>query len=44
MKIPPLKAKVMTFKGQVPVRSKIVIDNITLEQGNTLTYLGYKIS
>jgi hypothetical protein len=34
----------MAYKGQVPVRSTIVIDNTILEQMNTFTYLGCKIS
>jgi hypothetical protein len=42
--VSPLKSKVMAFTGQVPVRSKIVIDNIILEQVNAGTYLGCKIS
>jgi hypothetical protein len=32
------------FKGTEPIRSKIVIDNMKLEQVNTFTYLGRKIS
>jgi hypothetical protein len=40
----PLKSKVMAFKGQVPIRSKIVTDNTILEQVNTFTYLGRTIS
>jgi hypothetical protein len=34
MKISTLKSKVMAFRGQVPIRSKIVIDNTILEQVN----------
>jgi hypothetical protein len=34
----------MAFKGQVLVRSKVVIDNTTLEQLNTFTYLECQIS
>jgi len=34
----------MTFKGQVLIRSKAVTDNILLEQVNTFTYMGCKIS
>jgi hypothetical protein len=33
----------MEFEAQVPIRSKIVIDNSILEQVNTFTYLGCKI-
>jgi hypothetical protein len=32
MEISPVKSNVMAFKGQVPVRSKIGIDNIIWEQ------------
>jgi hypothetical protein len=42
--ISPLKSKVMAFTGQVPIRSKTVINNIVLEQENTFTYFGCKIS
>jgi type IV secretory pathway VirB3-like protein len=38
------KFTVMVFKGEFPVRIIIVINNITLEQINTLLYLGFKIS
>jgi hypothetical protein len=34
----------MTFKGQVPIRSKIVVDNTILEQVDMFAYLGCKIS
>jgi hypothetical protein len=34
----------MAFKGTEPVRSKIVTDNMILEQMNTFTYLGCNIS
>jgi hypothetical protein len=34
----------LAFKGTEPIRSKIVIDNTILEQVNTFTYLGRKIS
>jgi hypothetical protein len=44
MKISPLKSEVMEFKGQVPIRSKILIDNTILEQVCMFTYLGCKIS
>jgi hypothetical protein len=43
MKISPLKYKVTAFKGQVPIRSKILRDNTILEEINAFTYLGYKI-
>jgi hypothetical protein len=35
------KTKVMAFKGREPVRSKICINNKTLEQVNAFNYLGY---
>jgi hypothetical protein len=38
------KNKVMAFKGREPVRSKICINNETLEQVNTVSYLGYYLS
>jgi hypothetical protein len=44
MKISHQKTKIMAFKGTEPVRSKIVIDNMILEQVNTFTYLGCNIS
>jgi hypothetical protein len=34
----------MDFKGTEPIRSKIVIDNLILEQVNTFTYQGCNIS
>jgi hypothetical protein len=34
----------MPFKGQVPIRSTIVIDSTLLEHVNIFTYLGCKIS
>jgi hypothetical protein len=40
----PLKPRVMTFKVQVRIRSRIVIDNNVCEQVNTVPYLGCKIS
>jgi hypothetical protein len=36
MKFSTLKSKFMAFKGWVPVRSKIVVDNTVLAQVNTL--------
>jgi hypothetical protein len=44
VKISPLKSKVMSFNKQVSIRSETVIDNSTLEQVNTFTYFGCKIS
>jgi hypothetical protein len=38
------KTKIMAFKGTEPIRSKIVIDNMILEQVNTFIYLGCNIS
>jgi hypothetical protein len=34
----------MAFKGTEPIRSKIVLDNMILEQVNTFTYQGCNIS
>ena len=34
----------MAFKGRVPVRTEIVIDNNIIEQVNLFNYLGNKIS
>jgi hypothetical protein len=34
------KTKIMAFSGKDPVRSKICINNKTLEQVNTFIYLG----
>jgi hypothetical protein len=36
--------KIMAFKGTEPMRSRIVIDNMVLEQVNTFTHLGCNIS
>jgi hypothetical protein len=44
MKISPLKSKVMSFKGQVPIISKVVMFNTILEQMNTFSYLGCNVS
>jgi hypothetical protein len=44
MAISHQKTKIMAFKGTEPIRSKIVIDNMVLEQVNTYTYLGCNIS
>jgi hypothetical protein len=38
------KTKVMAFKVRQPVRRKICINNKTLEQVNTFSYLGYYLS
>jgi hypothetical protein len=43
MEISHQKTKIMAFKGTEPIRSKIVIDNMILEQVNTFTYLGCNI-
>jgi hypothetical protein len=40
MIISPLEPELMTFKGQVPIRGKIVTDNTILEQVNMFTYFG----
>jgi len=37
------KTKSMAFKGQDPVRSKIVIDNKIIKQVNLFSYLGNMI-
>jgi hypothetical protein len=44
MEISPQKSEVMAYKGHFSIRSKIVTDNTTLEQVNTFTYFGCKIS
>jgi len=44
MEIYPLKLKAMTYKGQDPIRCKIITDNTIVEQVNTFTYFGCKIS
>jgi hypothetical protein len=38
------KTKIMAFSGKDPVRSKICINNQTLEQVNTFNYLGCILS
>jgi hypothetical protein len=38
------KTKSMAFKGRVPVRTKIVIDNQIIEQVNSINYLENMIS
>jgi hypothetical protein len=44
MKISHQKTKIMAFKGAEPIRNKIVIDNMILEQVNIFTHLGCNIS
>ena len=44
VKISLKKTKIMAFKGKSPVRSKIVLDNKTLEQVSHFRYLGCDIS
>jgi hypothetical protein len=44
MSISIKKTKIMVFSGKDPVRSKICINNKTLEQVNTFNYLGYILS
>jgi hypothetical protein len=44
MKISHKKTKIMAFKGTEPIRSKIVIKNMILEQVKIFTYLGCNIS
>jgi hypothetical protein len=39
MKISGIKSKVMTFKGQIPIRNKVVMGNSKLEQRNNFIYL-----
>lgn len=44
MKISPEKTKIMAFEGTNPIRSKIVVENVILEQINSFPYLGCNIS
>jgi hypothetical protein len=44
MSISTEKTKIMAFLGKDPVRSKICINNKTLEQMNILNYLGCTLS
>jgi hypothetical protein len=44
MEISTGKTKIMAFKGKEPVKSKICINNSTLEQVNIFNYLGCNIS
>jgi hypothetical protein len=44
MKISLTKTKTMAFHGKQSVRTKIVIDNYTLEQVTHLKYLGCDVS
>ena len=41
--IPVQKTKLMAFRGQDPVRSKIVIDNKNIEEVNSFNNLGHLI-
>jgi hypothetical protein len=43
MKISYQKTKIMAVEGTEPIRSKIVTDNMILEQVNTFTYLGCNV-
>jgi hypothetical protein len=38
------KTKTMAFKGKYPIRTKIVIEDKTLEQVNHFKYLGYDVT
>jgi hypothetical protein len=40
MEISPVKSNVMAFKGQVPIRSKVVLGDTILKQVNASSYLG----
>jgi hypothetical protein len=44
MRISCSKCKIIAFLGQHPLRSKISVENKTLEQANTLNYLGCQLS
>ena len=44
MKISTHKSKVMAFRGKWPVRSKIVLDDMTMEQVSSFKYLGCNVS
>jgi hypothetical protein len=44
MEINAEKTRVMAVRGMQPIRSKICINNKTLNQQNTFNYLGYNIS
>jgi len=43
MRVSPPKSKVMTFKGEAPIKCKIVTNNTMLEQETTFTHLECKI-
>ena len=43
MKISTAKTKVMAFRGKQPVRTKIIINDQTIEQVNHFNYLGHDI-
>lgn len=44
LEISTSKTKIMAFQGKLPVRSKICIENVILEQVNTFKYLGYTLT
>jgi hypothetical protein len=44
LKISINKIKTMAFKGKYPVRTKILIEDKTLEQVNNFKYLGYDVT
>jgi hypothetical protein len=44
MKISHQKTKIVAFEGTEPIRSKIVMENMILEQVNTFTCLGCNTS
>ena len=44
LRISAAKSKTMAFLGKRPIRTKIVVDNQTLEQVCDFNYLGYNIS
>jgi hypothetical protein len=44
MQISPEKSETTTFLGQIPVRSKIVVDNKCLQQVKNFKFRGCEIS
>jgi hypothetical protein len=44
LKISVNKSKAMAVKGKMNVRTKIVINNHTIEEENSFNYLGYTIT
>lgn len=44
LEISTVKTKVIAFKGDKPVRAKIIIENNTLEKVNRFNYLGFNIT